>query len=227
MPTERLLSMDEIHDNMEYLNMRLAILEKVRKTLEPDMAILTLSDMKSSNNEYNEYNKYKSLIKHRYNDIEAFRAIVKDTLNYWQMISYHKYDNYFAIEPECTLHNSDIDFSMYNWGESKIEVFTASVTISETNYDSVNKMLSFDFEKFMDNYFADINKFVKKYDIIIGNEGNQCVVSKEDVRFRLNKKTKSNIYRLLTSTSNANFQLKNKQILENIYQYFPENKKVI
>ena len=224
MQADRLLSMDEIHESLDYIRMRYDALEKVRKVLEPDMAILTLSNMKSSNNECN---KYKSLIKHRYNDTEALQAIVKDTLNYWQIITYHKYANYFTIEPERTLHNSDIDFSKYNWGDSRIEVLTASVTISETNYDTVKSLLSFDFGKFMDNYFVSISQFIKEYDMLIGDEGNKCIISKGDVRFRLNKNTKSDIYRLLTSASNANFQLKNKQLLKNIYQYFPENKKVI
>ena len=46
MNINNLLSIEEIHDNMEYLSMRYDVLEKVRKVLEPDMAILTLSNMK-------------------------------------------------------------------------------------------------------------------------------------------------------------------------------------
>ena len=224
MNINNLLSIEEIHDNMEYLSMRYDVLEKVRKVLEPDMAILTLSNMKSSNNECN---KYKSLIKYRYNDTEALQAIVNDTLNYWQMISYHKYANYFAIEPECTLHNSDIDFSKYNWGDSRIEVLTATVIISKTNYDTVKSLLSFDFGKFMDNYFVSISQFIKEYDMLIGDEGNKCIISKGDVRFRLNRSTKTDVYRLLSSASNSNFQPKNKRVLTDIYQYLPESIEVI
>lgn len=224
MKIDDLLSMDEIHASLEYVSMRYDVIAKIRKALKPDMAIITLSDTKSSNNECY---KYRQLIEHKYNDIEALQSITNDVFKYWQMIVYHKYANYFAIEPERTLHNMDINYSMYDWDESTIEVLTVSVSVSEISYDSVAKMLSFDFEKFIDNYFADISKFIEKYNMLIGDEGNQCIISKGDVHFRLNRNTKSNIHRLLTSAGNTNFKLKNKQILENIYQYFPDNKEVI
>ena len=224
MNINNLLSIEEIHDNMEYLSMRYAVLEKVHKALEPDMAMLTLSD----SNEYSdEYNKYKSFIEYRYNNIEALHTIVNDVFKYFQMIAYHKYANYFTLEPEHTLHNSDIDFSMYNWDDSRIEVLTATVIVSEINYDTVKRLVSFDFGKFMDNYFSDISGFIKKYDMLIGDEGKKCVISKGDVRFRLNRSTKTDVYRLLSSSSNSNFQPKNKRVLTDIYQYLPESIEVI
>ena len=51
------------------------------------------------------------------------------------------------------------------------------------NYDTVKILLSFDFGKFMDNYFSDISGFIKKYDMLIGDEGKKMCYIKRRCTF--------------------------------------------
>lgn len=191
------MRLDEVKDNMNYIKMRYNSLAKIRTALESDIIMLTISGDQNNFQKNNEYNRYISFVKNNYDNTDELHDIIVDVFNCFRTIAFKKYADYFHVTVNVAASNKDVNYNN-SWQYEEdvgLHILTATVFIENNhNYDSIKKLLDFNFESFIDNYFSSIIKFMNDYNIKIYNSGNSCVLSCGNFEFWLNNNIKQNMY---------------------------------
>ena len=191
------MRLDEVKDNMNYIKMRYNALTKIRTALESDIVMLTISGDRNSLHKNDEYNKYISFIDNNYDNTNELHNIIVNVFNCFRTIAFNKYADYFHVTVDAAENNKDVNYNNL-WGHEEdveLHILTSTVFIENNhNYDSIKKLLDFDFESFMDNYFSSISKFMNDYNIKIYDSGRSCVLSCGNFNFWFNNNIQQNMY---------------------------------
>lgn len=191
------MQLDDVKDNMNYIKMRYNSLAKIRAALESDIIMLAIGGDRNDLQKNDKYNKYISFVNDNYDNTNELHDIIVDVFNCFRMIAFNKYADYFHVTVNTAASNKDVNYNnLWQYGEDvELHILTSTVFIEDNNnYDSIKKLLDFDFESFIDNYFSSIIKFMNDYNIKIYNSGNSCILSCGNFEFWLNNNIRQNMY---------------------------------